>query len=176
LSIRSSWQSNRSAYQQLSSAGWRSNNELADRLIATRIGLTTMRTNAIWRLTELLGSTPAFFESPDVASWGDWRKTLLSRLIGIGRAKVSFALEMCFPAACRVICIDTHIQQLYGLAAGGSLNERTYDQLESHWLRTCATMGYPPAIVRHILWDARQGQVNTRYWSDVFETSPCLQF
>lgn len=171
LSIRAGWKSNREAYLSLRHGFWPTEDQLLQELLATKIGLAAMRTKAIWRLKKLLRADPRFFAKPQPDKpWTDWREARLAEIYGIGRAKVSFALEMCFPTECRVVCLDTHIQQLYGLSPNSALSRGFYEEIESHWLEVCRAMSYPPAIVRHILWDRRQGKTDTRYWSDVFET------
>jgi len=168
LSIRARWQANRAAYLQLAAGGWQTKQELRTQLEQTRIGLPGIRTDTVWTLYRCLDLMPQVFAMPPALDWQRWRSRLADTIIGMGMAKTSFALELCFPATCQVVCLDTHIRQLYGLEPSDGLPKRKYRELEKHWVETCRSMSYSPVLVRHILWDEKQGKTDTRYWSDVF--------
>ena len=43
------------------------------------------------------------------------------------------------------------------------------DRIERHWAETCGNHKVPPVIARWVYWDRKQGQLDSRYWSYVFE-------
>jgi len=47
--------------------------------------------------------------------WTEYRDRLESRILGLGLAKTSFALEMQHPLEAHCFCADTHLFQLYKL-------------------------------------------------------------
>ena len=100
-----------------------------------------------------------------------WRNRLVKKFFGIGLAKVSFAMEMCYPLYCGVVCLDTHILQMYGVDPRKGCGRAVYEEMEAHWIKICLDKGYPSAITRHILWDKIQNKRNTRYWSHVLEAA-----
>lgn len=127
------------------------------------------------RLTGIHRFMYDFWHNPD-----DWypqlgettaacRDRLVTQIYGLGITKVSFVLEMAFPETCEVVCVDTHIQKLYGLNNG--LNDNEYRAVEKHWVKHCKANGLPSAITRHIYWDKLHNEPSTKYWSYVFEQS-----
>jgi thermostable 8-oxoguanine DNA glycosylase len=171
LSIRASWQKNRAAYLEVVTRPWETKEELSKIIVDTKIGLINRRVETIWRLREKCAASPRYLSADYTRDqWSGARDEFVSSVYGLGRAKVSFALEMCYPRECRVVCLDTHILQLYELN-GNSVTEKNYRVAEKHWVQTCDKYNYPVPIVRHVLWDEKQGKDDTRYWSDVLEAA-----
>lgn len=169
LSIRSGWKANKDAFAMLAREKWDSRDELEALLHKSRIGLVDRRCRAIWEFNQKFDADPDRFLYNRRRDMRDVRDELCKELYGIGMAKVAFSFEMCYPALCKVVCIDTHIMQMYGVDPKKGLNNRDYRKVENHWLNVCADVGYPSAIARHILWDRRQGKRSNRYWTHVLE-------
>lgn len=172
MSVRSRWQNNVDAYLGLAGLPPTFTPEHLRRvLVESAIGLWNTRTKGVWKFHS------DFWQSPD--SWyplrgeglRDCRNRLAKLTTGVKHAKVSFALEMAFPFNREVVCLDTHILQLYGIRE--SIAPALYEKLESHWCETCVELQVPPVIARHIIWDRIRGESSTRYWSFVFETPRC---
>lgn len=130
------------------------------------VGLTQLRTAGIWRFRQ------SFWVNPQ-----EWcvdpgpveRNELVRRLHGLGMAKTSFALEMCYPETAQVTCLDTHILRLCGWPRKDAPSPREYQAMERVWLEGCQRYGVPSPLARHIYWDDLQGKADTRYWSFVLE-------
>jgi hypothetical protein len=95
-------------------------------------------------------------------------------LLGLGRAKISFALELLRPVSREVVCIDRHVARWFGVETRGdhaiNLSDALYTRIEDAWLRLCEKHQRPSPLVRHLLWDSLvQKQPDTRYWSFCLE-------
>ena len=169
MSIHTTWENNVTGYKAVN--GWRKwfgeNSKLRHSLIQSRVGLHNMRTKYISKFVTQFLSEPERYERKENETWQEWRNRMVKENLGIGIAKVSFVLEMCFPLDCEVVCVDTHTFQMYGLDQSKDANR--YEEIESHWLGLCKKHGVPSPIARAIYWDRKQGKINTRYWSYVFE-------
>lgn len=167
-SIRAGWNTNKETYRELVNTPWTSPEELLALLKHTRIGIYEHRAKGIWEFTDEVICNPTVMDIDHSQDWASQRDKLVKRFYGIGLAKVAFSLEMCYPTECRVVCIDTHIAQMFGIDPN-KISDKQYRECERQWLKACDTLGYPSPIVRHILWDKKQGKKNTRYWSHVLE-------
>jgi hypothetical protein len=170
MSIRQRWEDNVRGFQILKALPRPFTvREVGDALREGRLGMFNDR--AV-RLTDF---SKSFWEDPE--SWypqpgetlRDCRNRLGHRLQGLGRAKVSFVLEMLCPAASEVVCLDSHMLKLYGYEPTDSPTEREYVKAEDHWMSLCRHLRKPSPMVRHAYWDRLRGKENTRYWSYVFE-------
>lgn len=101
------------------------------------------------------------------SDWRNRRNELVGDVLGLGKAKVSFSLEMMHPDKCEVVCMDTHMFQAYGLDQ--TKDEKHYDNIEAHWIAMCRAYDVPCYIARCLYWDAIQDKQDSRYWSYVFE-------
>ena len=63
--------------------------------------------------------------------------------------------------------MDTHLFQAYGLDQ--SKDATRYKEIENYWLDMCSMWNVPSYIARCILWDRKQGEFDSRYWSYVLE-------
>jgi hypothetical protein len=97
------------------------------------------------------------------------RNRLKKETLGLGPAKTSFALEMCYPTKAKVVCMDTHMFQAYGLDQ--VKDNKKYESIETHWVDMCSMWNIPPYIARCMYWDTKQNKQDSSYWSYVFEKS-----
>lgn len=171
LSVHTTWQKNVSSYQELVDKPIpASKTELFNVIHNTKVGLTNMRTNGIWQFHNDFWQAPDSWYRQENESWVDFRNRVMNQVNGLALAKTSFVLEMAYPATCEVVCLDTHMLQLYKATKKGSaLTDKSYRRMEKHWIKTCKQRNVPSAIARHIFWDKKQGKQDTRYWSFVFE-------
>jgi hypothetical protein len=169
-SIRTRWQVNVSLYNALARPGTSFVREpLRALLVAERSGMVEVRTEGLSRFCAEYWLDPRSFRPAPGEPFAACRDRLVGRIHGLGIAKVSFALELCYPQSCDVACLDTHLLRLYGLAGEAGVADSVYRAAESHWRASCARRGVPSPIARHMYWDRVQGMADTRYWSHVFE-------
>lgn len=169
LSVHTTWRKNVESYNLLSTNKWTEDKiQLSDLIVKSGVGLHNMRTKGIWQFTNDFWSNPDFWYKQENETWINFRDRLMNKAYGLGLAKTAFALELSYPKDCGVVCVDTHIIQLYG-ANAQKLTERKYKLIEAHWLRCCKKYAIPSPIARHIYWDKKQDQQDTTYWSYVFE-------
>lgn len=172
-SVHTTWATNVLAYQALSSAPA---SALADRdsvdalLRPSKCGLWKTRSRGISEFVRSFLDDPSAWYPKKRESHADARDRMVASLHGLGHAKTSFALEMLDPTGADVFCMDTHALQWYGLAGDAKLTPDTYRSIESHWVGRCRERGVPPAIARHVAWDARQGRSLSSYWAHVFHS------
>ena len=173
-SVHSGWQMNCKLYAALQDLSWLHNHEmLRDKIVATRAGMHNKRAEFIHEFAEYYWRHTEWFRRSKFESWTQYRKRVQNAAKGIGQAKSAFVVELSYPLVAQVICVDTHILQLYGFTAK-EINERgirksDMDTIEQHWATQCASRSVPPVIARWAYWDTKQGQADSRYWSFVFE-------
>ena len=169
--MHTTWQKNVSSFQALQPVRVKASQEDLFRLIhSTKVGLPKVRTAGIWKFHADFWTDPQSWMWNGTEDWQNFRDRLVCRLHGLAEAKTSFALELCYPEECGVVCLDTHMLQLYGTPRKGrALSTAKYRKVESHWLACCRTRSIPSAVVRHIYWDKIQQQPDTKYWTHVFE-------
>ena len=169
MSIHTTWENNVVGYKAIREwqEWYKDSDILKKKIIDSRVGLHNNRTTYISKFAKQFFGKPIEYLRQATETWQEWRNRLVKENLGIGIAKVSFALEMCHPTDCKVVCVDTHIFQMYGYDQ--SKNSNKYEEIESHWLSMCKKYDVPSAIARAIYWDKKQGQTDTRYWSYVFE-------
>ena len=100
---------------------------------------------------------------------------------GIGLAKTSFALELCYPEKCQAVCLDVHMLRLLGMNEQGYKKDNSkdvaeYEQGERKWHYRAEKMKAPNYIARCIYWDVKQGYKNSRYWSSCLENQLHFDF
>jgi thermostable 8-oxoguanine DNA glycosylase len=164
LSVHTTWERNVIAYNRMKDLNWIGDDvELENRLVAAGVGLHKNRTKFLSRfVADFLQNTSDFF----VKNTGDTkqsRDSLVKRILGLGMAKTSFALEMIQPTTCEAVCMDTHLFQLYGLDQSKDL--KFYKTIENHWNDMCVKHEIPNYIARCLFWDTNQEKNNSRYWS-----------
>lgn len=173
-SIHTTWESNVRGYNAIKDfEEWVNDRPLLlQKLIDAKCGMHNKRTEYIWDFTMEYLQDPSKFHRQKNESWRDMRNRLVKACRGIGFAKVSFTLEMCYPDKAQVTCLDTHMIQLYGIDAAkfSSSNAALYEEHESDWIERCKQVGCSPTIGRAIFWDRKQNQPDSRYWTYVLES------
>jgi thermostable 8-oxoguanine DNA glycosylase len=181
-SIHTTWKSNVRAYNHIKNfEAWIDDKEkLSDALLRSRAGCHNIRTEYIWDFSMKFWNNPNEFKKQDNETWKDMRNRLSLNLKGIGLAKTSFALEMCYPDEVGVVCLDVHMLRALNLRTSGYRVESkkelsTYMFGEDVWLKKSKFFNSSPYILRCIFWDILQGEQSSRYWSSCFESQLCLE-
>ena len=170
LSVHTTWTSNVRAYIHLDSEKAITEKEqLMQLIVASRVGLHKVRTDGIWKFKNDFWSNPDEWYKKPEETWPDFRDRVMNKCHGLGYAKSSFALELCYPNTCEVTCLDTHMLQLYKVKSSPGPSPSKYKELEQHWITKCKSRGIPAFMVRNVYWDKTQGKTDTRYWSHIFE-------
>lgn len=169
LSVHTTWENNIKAYQELKHwYKWISNRELLrHKLQESKVGLHNTRTNYLMKFAEDFWSNSKKYIKQKTETWAECRDRLEKNILGLGLAKSSFALEMIYPLSAHVVCLDTHLFQLYSLDQSKDKNK--YKKLENHWTQWANMFNIPSYIARSIYWNRNQGQQDCRYWAHVFE-------
>ena len=126
------------------------------------------RTNYIGTFSDKFWGNPDdYLCRADGEGWSEWRDRLAKKILGLGKAKTSFAIEMLFPLEAQVVCMDTHLFQVYGL--NQTKDAKLYNAIEADWLDRSEQRGIAPYMARCLYWDKNQKRKNSRYWSKVLE-------
>lgn len=142
--------------------------KLFDFIKTTRVGLQNNRTNFIGTFYDKFLDDPSdYISRSDSETWTQWRDRLAKKILGLGKAKTSFAIEMLFPLEAQVVCMDTHLFQIYGL--NQTKHAKLYNEIEGDWLNRSKERGLAPYMARCLYWDKNQNRKNSRYWSKVLE-------
>jgi hypothetical protein len=170
MSVHTSWQANIVGYEAIKQWWlWLNDwNGLKDKIEASRVGMQNNRTRYISAFAHKFWADPEEYKKKAGESWSDMRERLKHNTLGLGSAKTSFALEMCYPTEAKLVCLDTHMFQAYKLDQ--VRDNRLYSTIEQHWTDMCAMWNVPPYIARCLYWDIKQGHSDSRYWSKVLET------
>ena len=166
LSVHTSWESNVKAYIRIKDFwNWMGNEEeLRSRLIECGVGLHNNRVRFISAFSkDYWQNRKTDYEKKNSEKWTEYRDRLESRILGLGLAKTSFALEMQHPLEAQCFCADTHLFQLYKLNQSKHRNQ--YKNIESHWLTWSKMFNVPSYIARSIFWNRKQKQSNCHYWA-----------
>jgi hypothetical protein len=173
-SVHTTWQLNCKLYCNLSETSWIGNRkELEARIIDSRAGFYNKRVDYICEFTDYYWKHPDWFLKSKHEDWLHYRDRIRAVAPGIGPAKGSFVVELIYPLAAEVVCVDTHIQQLYGYPPSvinkKGIRDKDTAEIEQHWVKQCLKRGIPPVVARWLYWDRKQGQPDSRYWSFVLE-------
>ncbi len=170
LSVHTTWENNCKAYNILKDFNkWKDDEALLHKkLVQSRVGMHNNRTKYLNKFIKDFWSDQAkFVVKEDDESWTEWRDRLVKSILGLGKAKVSFALEMMYPVEAQVACMDTHLFQVYGLDQ--SKDSKHYNTIEADWVDRSNKRGLAPYMARCLYWDKNQNRKNSRYWSKVLE-------
>lgn len=169
MSVHTSYASNLNGYKAIQSwIEWFNRPEvLKEKLIESRVGLHNLRTRFVSDFSKAFWSSPETFDKQDVETWAGYRNRLEQYILGLGMAKVSFAIEMIYPNQAEVACLDTHLFQAYDL--NQTKDHYQYREIEKHWTEMCKMWSVPNYIARCIYWNKKQGKTDSRYWSSVLE-------
>jgi len=167
MSVHTSWKSNVNGYKAIRCLSWKNNPEvLRTKLKDSGVGLHNNRTKFVWDFMQKFSSnTEKYVGTP--AHWRAHRDELVNEVLGLGKAKVSFSLEMIHPEKCEVVCMDTHMFQAYGLDQ--TKDAKHYENIEAHWIAMSRAYDVPCYVARCLYWDGIQNKQGSRYWSYVFE-------
>jgi thermostable 8-oxoguanine DNA glycosylase len=168
MSVHTTWEANVKGYEAIKDwTNWFKDDEkLMELIVDARVGLHNNRVRFISEFARKFWQDPEWYKY-DGGNWQTFRDRLVKSILGLGIAKVSFALEMIYPNEAKVSCMDTHLFQAYGLDQ--SKDARRYKEIENYWLDMCSMWNVPSTIARAILWDRKQNQTDSRYWSYVLE-------
>jgi hypothetical protein len=169
LSVHSTWEANVKGYEALKNwTEWFNNWDLLYfKLKDSKIGLHNERLRYIKEFSLKFWNNPSFYTKQEKESWSDYRNKLQKDILGLGFAKVSFAIEMIYVFEARVACMDTHLYQAYKL--NQSKDKKLERVIENHFVSSSILFNIPPAIARAILWNRIQNQKNSSYWNYVFK-------
>jgi hypothetical protein len=169
MSVHSTWESNVKGYQAIKdwTQWFNAPDKLKTLLEGCGVGLYNQRHAFLETFTKHFWTGLKKFNKLSTESWTEYRNRLEQSIDGLGKAKVSFALELMHPLESQAICMDTHLFQLYGLEQ--KRDKSQYEIIEKHWIEMSKCWNIPPAIARHLWWDKNQSKPDSRYWSYVFE-------
>jgi len=169
MSVHTTWEANVKGYEAVKDwTKWMNRDDELERiLVESRVGLHKNRTRYLSEFSKKFWNNPEWYKYQEGEDWQEFRDKLVKGILGLGIAKVSFSLEMIYPNHAKVTCMDTHLFQAYGLDQ--SKDARRYKEIENYWLDMCSMWNVPSTIARAILWDRKQDQTDSRYWSYVLE-------
>ena len=171
FSVHTGWRANVRAYVNFTETKepLTEKDQLMQLIKVSGVGLYNTRTTGIWKFKEEFWTDPKSWYKQETETWTELRDRVMNRCHGLGYAKTSFALELCYPVECEVTCLDTHGLQMYGYNEKKSPSGAEYRKLEAHWVNTCKLKKIPPFIARDIKWNQVQRQESSRFWTHVFE-------
>lgn len=169
MSVRARWQENVKGF--LAYAGLPKpfdREQLARAVMSVNLGLYERRIAGVWELYVQYREHPGRYRIMPGETMIEARDRLAAQVNGLGLAKTAFVFEMIYPLTCQVVCVDTHMLQLYGYGVGHKDKRpgpREYKELEQHWTTICHNHGVPSPLARHIYWDRLQQQPDSLYWA-----------
>ena len=168
MSVHTTWERNVIGYEAIKdwTVWFNDDKKLMEIIKGAAVGLHNNRVRFISEFARKFWADPSAYKYQE-GSWQDFRNKLVKNILGLGIAKVSFALEMIYPNEAKVTCMDTHLFQAFGLDQ--SKDARRYIEIENYWLGMCAMWNVPSTIARAILWDRKQDKTDSRYWTYVLE-------
>jgi thermostable 8-oxoguanine DNA glycosylase len=174
-SVHTTWKGNCSGYQAIKNFNeWIDDKEiLRNKLANSGVGLHNNRTRYIWYFSQKFWTNPSDFYFTSKKGHVKKRDQIVNNILGLGMAKVSFALEMIHPNEARVLCGDVHQLRLYNMEHLSYNKSKEgvskYKKMEGHWSINCGKLKVPSYIARSIYWDNLQEKTDSRYWSYVLE-------
>jgi hypothetical protein len=170
MSVHTTWESNVRGFKAIREFDrWIDDDDaLEGRLRTSGAGLYANRTRFIGEFGHRFWADPSFYRRRTREAWPVYRDRLEADILGLGPAKVSFALEMAFPLEAEVLCLDVHMLRLYG-RRGVGLRVGEYERMEADWVARSRAAEIPAYIVKQVHWDNKQGKPDSRYWSYVLE-------
>lgn len=174
MSVHTTWESNVNGYQAIKDhEGWLGSHQgLRTRLIHSGVGLHNNRARWISAFAEAFWTDPSSFRRGGREGWPTYRDRLEASIVGLGPAKVSFALELAYPLEAEVVCLDVHMLRLYGVKDQSKVRVHQYERIEHDWVSRARAAGLPSYVVKQVHWDRLQGKPDSRYWSHTLEETP----
>ena len=168
MSVHTTWERNVIGYEAIKdwTVWFNDDKKLMEIIVDARVGLHNNRVRFISEFARKFWNDPEWYKHQG-GDWQMFRDRLVKGILGLGIAKVSFSLEMIYPNEAEVTCMDTHLFQAYGLDQ--SKDATRYKEIENYWLDMCRMWNIPSYIARCILWDRKQNQTDSRFWSYVLE-------
>lgn len=164
-SVHTTWEYNVKLYRELEALQTVPCKDALEHTVKTSgAGLHRNRIEGVWSFREAFWNDPRIYKKGSKESWATFRNRLVKRMFALGYAKVSFALELCWPIESQVVCLDVHMLRNMGLAP--SPTPRQYLTAEKIFVNRCRGKRIPPAIGRLLYWDKLKEQPSARYWSD----------
>ena len=171
-SIHTGWQGNVMGYNALKDfVYWKYNSkELAKRLADSGCGLHNNRAKYIWEFKKKFWDNPeAYSSKPQTRDeWRTLRNRWAEDHLGIGIAKVSYAIELTWPLEAPLLCIDIHQSRLYGVdrnLSDAPKDKIVYEMIEQHWVDYCAYRNIAPSVARQIFWNRKFEKPSSFFWS-----------
>jgi hypothetical protein len=169
MSVHTSWKANVKGYEAIKD-WWEWLNRwgnLNDILQVSRVGMHNNRVKYISLFSKYFWKNPGEFQKKKNETWTAFRNRLEKNTLGLGLAKTSFAIELCYPNEAKVVCLDTHMFKAYKLDQ--IKHVKLYTQIEEHWVAMASMWNCPSYVARCIYWDNKQKQTDSRYWSYILE-------
>ena len=163
-SVHTTWQSNVAQYNLLKDTELNNLSAITYKLILSRGGMQNLKAEGIFNFGIQWKQDSSVFTT-QYQCLKTIRDTLCNRLTQINFAKVSFALEMCYPTTANVVCLDRHMLALFGHDKETAPGKLLYHRMENYWLRLCKLRDVPSYIARCIYWDRAQNQSDSHYWA-----------
>ena len=164
-SVHTTWQYNVKLYKELKALDTiPCKDSLTDTVKGSGAGLHKYRIEGVWSFRETFWQDARIYQKAPGESWTAFRNRLVKRMYALGYAKVSFALELCWPLETQAVCLDVHMLRHMGL--GPSPTPKQYLEAEKKFVTRCRGRRIPPAIGGLLFWDRLKEQPSARYWSD----------
>lgn len=166
-SVHTTWENNIKGFSMLKNwYEWINRPDaLKERIELSGMGLQNNRTKFLTKFATEYWAKPEFYLRQRDESWVECRNRLTENILGLGKAKVSFALEMIYPKTCEVFCADTHLFQAYGKSQTKDFKD--YEKIERHWVTNARIWNVPSYIARAIYWNRKKGEKDCWYWAKV---------
>jgi hypothetical protein len=146
--------------------------DLRERIEGSGAGLHNNRARFIMEFSKDYWSDPDKYFKQGYETWKEYWLRLEKLINGLGPAKTAFGAELIYLHNADIVCLDTHMLQLYGYktaAIGAGLRRADYDKILDHWVATCKDFGISPVTARWMWWDKKQNYSDPTYWSYVLE-------
>lgn len=169
LSVHTTWSSNVRAYELLKGNPELSPEEIERLLRESGVGLYNNRTRYISKFQQEYMRDPSWYLKRKREKWTEYRDRVEKQILGLGMAKSSFAIEMIYPNAAWITCVDVHIARLCK-ENPEKLNKKAYLRAEKRLIQIAKERGVMPSEYRWDYWDKNQGYKDPRYWSHCLET------
>lgn len=173
LSVQLSWETNVLLYNQLKDYDWEKGPEpVKDMFIKAKAGFHNTRPYYICAFADAFKTHPGVFSKREEEDWRTFRRRLDKSVKGLSWAKLSFALELCYPETSELVCLDRHmLRDVFGEKRtrwGVRVSLSGYERYETAWVRECGKRNMMPAIARLLYWDRRKGFDDSLFWTEVF--------